>query len=95
MPQALAAMWEVIDSDLGDKKKLDVLLRFDDVFGLGMNEFEEKVVDVPVEILEKVNARETARGAKDFEAADRLRDEVKAAGFDIEDGEDGPKVVKG
>ena len=40
-----------------------------------------------------VEARETAREDKDYGAADRLRDEVLALGFIIEDTREGPKVV--
>ncbi len=95
MPQALAVMWEVIDSDMGDKKKLEVLLRFDDVLGLGMNDFEETVVDVPEEIMKKVQEREDARAQKDFTRADTLRDEIAALGYVVEDSDTGPRVLKG
>ena len=40
-----------------------------------------------------VQAREAARKDRDYEAADRLRDEVLALGFVIEDTREGPKVV--
>ena len=40
-----------------------------------------------------VEEREAARKAKDYGAADRLRDEVLSKGFIIEDTREGPKVV--
>ena len=40
-----------------------------------------------------VQAREAARKDKNYEAADRLRGEVLALGFVIEDTREGPKVV--
>jgi cysteinyl-tRNA synthetase len=35
--------------------------------------------------------RQAAREAKDFAAADAIRDQIKAAGIEIEDTPDGPK----
>ena len=37
--------------------------------------------------------RTEARAAKDFAEADRLRDEVRAAGWEIRDGPTGPELV--
>jgi cysteinyl-tRNA synthetase len=38
--------------------------------------------------------RETARAARDFDAADRLRDELAAAGWAVRDGPSGPELVR-
>ncbi|MDX6699765.1 MAG: cysteinyl-tRNA synthetase [Solirubrobacteraceae bacterium] len=37
--------------------------------------------------------REAARARRDFEAADRLRDEIGARGWEIRDGPDGPELI--
>jgi cysteinyl-tRNA synthetase len=37
-------------------------------------------------VIERVAARDKARQAKDFSAADRIRAELKAQGVEIEDG---------
>ena len=47
----------------------------------------------PDEIVELARRRTEARAAKDFAEADRLRDEVRAAGWEIRDGPDGPELV--
>jgi cysteinyl-tRNA synthetase len=48
--------------------------------------------EVPDEIAELAHQRDTARAAKDWAAADALRDRIVAAGFVAEDGPDGTVV---
>ena len=42
--------------------------------------------DIPAAVTALVEARVAARAAKDFAASDRLRDEIAALGYAIEDG---------
>ncbi len=42
------------------------------------------------ELLER---RETARRERDFAAADALRDELRALGWEIRDGPEGPELI--
>jgi cysteinyl-tRNA synthetase len=48
----------------------------------------------PDEVRDLLRAREEARAAKDFAAADRLRDEIGAAGWEVRDGPQGPELVR-
>ena len=48
--------------------------------------------EVPAEILERARARDEARAAKDWAAADAIRDELTAAGWLVEDTADGTQV---
>jgi cysteinyl-tRNA synthetase len=48
----------------------------------------------PAELVELARRRTEARAAKDFAEADRLRDEVRAAGWEIRDGPSGPELVR-
>ena len=48
--------------------------------------------EVPDDIVEKAHRRDAARAEKDWAAADRLRDEIVARGFVVEDTADGTKV---
>jgi cysteinyl-tRNA synthetase len=41
-----------------------------------------------------MQARERARAGRDFERADRLRDELASRGFEVRDTPDGPRLVK-
>ena len=48
---------------------------------------------VPAAVTQMVQDRETARAARDFGEADRLRDAVRALGYEIRDSADGPQAV--
>jgi cysteinyl-tRNA synthetase len=50
--------------------------------------------EAPADIMEKVMGRQRARRERNFAEADRLRDEVLAAGWVIEDTPKGPRVKK-
>jgi cysteinyl-tRNA synthetase len=62
--------------------------KVDSVLGIGTKSGAE----IPVEILALVEARTTAKKAKDFKRADAIRDELKAKGWVIEDTAKGPKL---
>ena len=64
--------------------------RIDTVFGLG----REAEVSAPQEVVQLLEARQAARKARDFKASDTLRDQIKAAGWVIEDTPQGPKLKK-
>lgn len=96
MPQALAVLWGVVrDESLTDIVKLNLIYDFDRVFGLELDKAAEgKTDEVPLEIMEIVNARIEAKKAKNFKLADELRDEVKKLGWEIIDKKDGVEVKK-
>ena len=62
------------------------------VLGLD-NLLESERVAVPDEARELADARERARSERDYAAADRLRDELRAIGWDVRDGPDGPELL--
>ena len=47
----------------------------------------------PAEVVELRDARERAREARDYAEADRLRDEIRARGWEVRDGPDGPELL--
>ncbi len=75
-------------SKKGAKILLQELEKFDSV--LGVLDYKE---EIPKEILNKVDEREKARKNKDWEKADKIRDELASKGYEIQDSEDGPKIV--
>src|SRR5215203_2682470 len=81
-PGALAVMHEWRDHEL--------LRRALELFGLGALAEQE---DAPAEVVALAEARERARAERDFGEADRLRDAIAAAGWDVRDGASGFRLV--
>jgi cysteinyl-tRNA synthetase len=73
-PEALAVMHGWRDQEL--------LRRAFEVFGLGSTADAE---EAPAELADLAERRLEARDARDFSAADRLRDEIAAAGWEVRD----------
>ena len=86
VPRALALGWEALRGDLPAPVKRATLLAFDRVFGLGLAAWEPKVEMVPAAVKALAEARAAARAAKNWAEADRLRRELQAAGWEMEDG---------
>ena len=92
-PKALALAWDLIkDNKIKNKEKYELLLDFDKVLGLGLDEIEEE--KIPKEIKELADLREKARKEKDWKKADELRRELKNKGYVLEDTGQGPKIKK-
>ncbi|HJU24552.1 MAG TPA: cysteine--tRNA ligase [Casimicrobiaceae bacterium] len=90
VPRALALAWELLRGDVLDARVLRATLaRFDDVFGLGLAEWAPARENAPAEIEALAIARADARKAKNFAEADRLRDALREAGYEVEDKPDG------
>ena len=80
---------KLIDSDnLGKKdaeKVKETLLKFDEVLGV-MNYKKE---DIPMEVTQLAEKRLAAKNEKNWDEADKLRDEIKENGYQIDDTKDG------
>ncbi len=82
-PAALAVMHEWRDHDL--------LRRALGVFGLASLAEDD---EAPPEAAELAERRQAARGAEDFEEADRLRAELEDSGWEVRDEPDGYRLVR-
>ena len=90
--QAIALTWDLAKSALPAAAKKATLLRFDEVFGLRLADWAPRQIVIPQEVSELVKQRDVARSEKRWKDADRLRDEIYALGFEIEDTAQGARV---
>jgi len=61
---------------------------------LGLQNLAEHGSEAGAEEQELLEEREAARAAGNYAAADRLRDELRARGWEVRDGPDGPELVR-
>ena len=93
MPRAMAAVQELLKSNISDGQKYTTILDFDQILGLDLDKLDQPE-DLPSEVQKLVDARQKARQAKEWEASDRLRDEIQALGYMVQDTPEGIKVIK-
>ncbi|MEA2056776.1 MAG: cysteine--tRNA ligase, partial [Patescibacteria group bacterium] len=94
-PEAVAVMWQVVSADLSAADKLSLLLKFDQVLGLGFAiQKDIDVFSVPEEIEKLLVERKKARENQDWEKSDQIRQQVEEAGFKLMDTESGQMVRK-
>lgn len=97
-PKALALLWELTkDTTIDAPTKKTTMLAFDEVLGLGFESFSKlklEAQEIPRNIWDLVNLRETARKNKDWKRSDELRDEISKLGYQVKDTEQGPIVTK-
>ncbi len=95
MPKALALLWTVLkDKKLRNSEKYALILDFDKVFALDLDQLKHEKVQVSEQVKKLIEERETARENHDWKSADKLRDKIKAFGYIIEDTEKGSRVKK-
>lgn len=92
MPLAMGVVWEVIRNDKKSPKLAKLLLKFDSVLGLKIDEKEKVKQEIPKEILELIEERKKARENKNWEESDRIRDLIKEKGYEIKDTKEGTEV---
>ena len=94
MPLAMGIVWEAVRYDKKSPKIADLLLKFDTVLGLKINEEQkQQEVEIPKEILDLVEKRKQARQEKNWEESDRLRDLIKEKGYEVKDTKDGMELT--
>ncbi len=81
---------EALRADIAGGEKRTLLERWDSVLQLEMTRAEK--VEVPAAVQELVARREQARAGRQWETADRLRAEIAAEGWSVEDTAGGPKL---
>ncbi len=95
MPVAMSVVWEVAKNPNKSKQLAEVLLDFDRVLGLKIDEkVEDNNEDIPEEIAQLVEERKIARENKNWAESDKLRDLIKEKGYIVRDSKDGASVEK-
>lgn len=105
-PEAMAIFWEVFKSrELDDAAKLQHLLFFDEYLGLGLSRVSQAetkvagegpvaVADAPEAVQQLVAERAVARADQDWATADKLRQQLLQAGFEVVDQSDGSQTLR-
>ncbi|MDP3764498.1 MAG: cysteine--tRNA ligase [bacterium] len=101
-PKALASLFELITetnklidshnlSQSDAQKIVDFIDEVNDILNIlpVMSE-----VEPPVEVMALMADREKARANKDFALSDKLRDQIKNLGWEVEDTSSGPRITK-
>lgn len=100
-PKALSRMWDLLKSDASPGDALATIEAMDQVLGLNLIDNARALVadqekqqdqELPSQVVELVEARTGAKKAKDFAAADKIRDQLAALGYGVTDTAQGPVV---
>ena len=94
MPSAMGVVWEVVRNEDKSPSLAKLLLKFDTVLGLKIDENNSKNEELPEEILELVEQRKVARENKDWNKSDELRDLITEKGYIVKDTKQGQEVSK-
>ena len=78
LPKGLAVLWTLIRDEKAEGK-LRKVKKMDEVLGFGLTEKES--VKIPAEIKKMIDEREKARKEKNYEEADKIREEINSLIF--------------
>ena len=92
MPVAMSIVWDVIKNPKESKKLQNLLLKFDEVLGLDLKNYEKQENVLPEDVQELVNNRNIARQNKDWTESDRIRDILISMGYTVKDSKEGTIV---
>ncbi len=88
-PKALAVVWDLVKSELSGSAKRATLLKLDEVLGFGIASWKAEEQVIPEEVRTLAEARWCARLEKQWAETDRLRAELAALGWKMNDAADG------
>ena len=95
MPMAMSVVWDVLKNPKKSKKLANLLLDFDRVLGVKIEEpILKKQEELPEEIKILVEKRKKARINKDWATSDALRDEINEKGYTVKDSKEKMIVEK-
>lgn len=97
VPEALGVLWELVrNQDVVSKEAYDLILEFDRIFGLSLDQEIEKTQELPAELMQLIEERKEARANKNWARSDELRDLLKEKGVLVKDTKEGQiwEIVK-
>ena len=86
---ALTLVYDVLKSDINDKTKYELIKNFDDVLSLDLTKKDTIDSELKSYIEEKINERREAKSNKNYELADKIRNELLEKGIILKDTKDG------
>ena len=93
MPMAMSVVWDIVKNPVKSKDLADLLLDFDRVLGIKIEEpIYKKQEDLPEEIKSLIEKRKEARQNKDWALSDALRDELNLKGYNVKDSKEGMEI---
>jgi len=93
LPRAMAAVQEVLKADISAADRLATVVDFDLVLGLDLDQVNQDEL-LPADLQKLIQKRQNARAEKDWALSDKLRDEIQAFGYVVQDSKTGMKVYK-
>ena len=99
LPLAMGIIWELARSETKSSQIANLLVHFDKVLGLNLENSEkyienQKNVELPAEILDLIEQRKKARDDKNWKLSDEIRDNLKEKGYIVKDTKEGMSVEK-
>ncbi len=91
LPTALAITWEMARSGLPSRAKLELMLEFDQMFGLDLHAAPASN-EVGEEIVSSIRERESLRQQRTWDTADSMRASLSADGYVVQDSISGSRV---
>ena len=86
---AITLIYDLLKDSVNDSTKLSLIKAWDTVLSLDLLEDESIEVNLDNEILEKIELRNKAKLEKNYELADKIREELLKDGIKLIDGRDG------
>jgi cysteinyl-tRNA synthetase len=91
IPEALAILWKALKDKEINKA---AVMQMDTILGLQLEQASEQPINIPPHVQTILETRENARRQKNWTESDRLRDEILAAGYIVEDTANGQQLKK-
>ncbi len=94
MPVAMSVVWDVVKNPIKSNKLANLLVKFDEVLGFDLQNYEKQEEALPNDIKVLISERNNARLEKNWAESDRIRDLLIEKGYIVKDSKEGTIVEK-